>query len=98
VETIFSEQVKYLAAEGDLLISFSSEVDPGPIMSAVMEARRMHCRTIAVTGSGGKKLASLCDAALLIPAADRQRLQTAYCLVGNLWRESLLKDLKKLSK
>jgi D-sedoheptulose 7-phosphate isomerase len=52
-----------------------------------MSARQIGCKTIGLTGSGGKKLASLCEACILVPATRTARIQEAHITIGHIWCE-----------
>ncbi len=86
-ERIFSRQVEALARPGDLLIAISTSGNSPNVNAAVMAARRTGCRTLGMTGAGGKKLASLCDECLLIPATRTARIQEAHITVAHIWCE-----------
>ncbi|CAN5615708.1 hypothetical protein BH18ACI3_BH18ACI3_16900 [soil metagenome] len=86
-ERVFSRQVDALAAEGDCLIGISTSGNSPNVIAAVMSARRKGCRIIGMTGSKGKKLAALCDAALMVPAERTARIQEAHITVAHIWCE-----------
>lgn len=86
-ERIFSRQVEALARKGDLLIAISTSGNSPNVNAAVMTARQIGCQTLGMTGSGGKKLASLCDECLLIPATRTSRIQEAHILIAHIWCE-----------
>lgn len=86
-ERVFSRQVDALAAEGDCLIGISTSGNSPNVISAVMAARRKGCRIIGMTGAKGKKLAALCDAALMVPAERTARIQEAHITVAHIWCE-----------
>lgn len=86
-ERIFSRQVEALAIEGDVLVGFSTSGNSPNIIAAIMEARRIGCQTIGLTGAKGKKLASLCDASVLVPSERTSRIQEAHITIGHLWCE-----------
>ena len=84
---IFSRQVEALAQEGDLLIAISTSGNSPNIIEAVMTARRIGCQTLGLTGANGKKLASLCDESILVPAERTARIQEAHILIAHIWCE-----------
>ncbi len=86
-ERIFARQVEALASEGDLLIAISTSGNSPNIIAAVMSAREIGCRTIGMTGAKGKKLASLCDRCVLVPAERTARIQEAHITIGHIWCE-----------
>lgn len=86
-ERVFARQVEALAREGDLLIGISTSGNSPNINAAVMSARKKGCSTIGLTGKGGKKLASLCDLAILVPEVRTARIQEAHITIGHIWCE-----------
>lgn len=86
-ERIFARQVEALAESGDLLIGISTSGNSANIAAAVMTARERGCVTIGLTGAKGKKLAGLCDAAVLVPSEKTARIQEGHNAIGHLWCE-----------
>lgn len=86
-ERIFARQVEALANSGDCLIAISTSGNSPNVISAVMKAREKGCKVIGMTGSGGKKLAGLCDACLMVPSARTARIQEAHITVAHIWCE-----------
>ena len=86
-ERVFSRQVEALAREGDLLIAISTSGNSQNTNLAVMSARRIGCKTLGLTGANGKKLASLCDSSILVPASKTARIQEAHITIGHIWCE-----------
>ena len=86
-ERTFSRQIESLASEGDCLVAISTSGNSPNVIAAVMEARRRGTRVIGLTGRGGKKLASLADAAILAPSARTARVQEVHLAVIHIWCE-----------
>lgn len=86
-EKIFSRQVEALASPGDCLIAISTSGNSPNVISAVMAARNAGCKIVGMTGAKGKKLASLSDACLMVPAARTARIQEAHITVAHIWCE-----------
>jgi D-sedoheptulose 7-phosphate isomerase len=86
-EQVFARQVEAFAVKGDLLIGISTSGNSPNVAAAIMKARERGCKTIGLTGAKGKKLAGLCDAAVLIPAERTSRIQEGHNAVGHLWCE-----------
>jgi D-sedoheptulose 7-phosphate isomerase len=86
-ERIFSRQIEALARPGDLLIAISTSGNSPNVCAAAMTARRMGCQTLALTGANGKKLASLCDESILVPAERTARIQEIHIIIAHLWCE-----------
>jgi D-sedoheptulose 7-phosphate isomerase len=86
-ENVFSRQVDALAAAGDLLIAISTSGNSPNVIKAVMTARGRGCKVLGMTGAGGKKLASLCDACILVPSDRTSRIQEAHITIAHIWCE-----------
>jgi D-sedoheptulose 7-phosphate isomerase len=86
-ERVFARQVDALAADGDCLIAISTSGNSPNVIAAVMSARAKGCKVVGMTGSKGKKLASLCDACLLVPSERTARIQEGHITVAHIWCE-----------
>jgi len=93
-ERVFARQVEALALEGDLLIAISTSGNSPNVVAAVMAARDFGCTVIGMTGAKGKKLASLCDECILVPAERTARIQEAHITIAHIWCEILDDRLK----
>ncbi len=93
-ERIYARQVEALARPGDVLIAISTSGNSPNIISAVMSGRKSGCQVIGLTGANGKKLASLCDLCVLIPAERTARIQEAHITVGHVWCEIIDERIK----
>lgn len=96
-ERVFSRQVEALAKKDDLLIAISTSGNSPNVISAVMSARQIGCKVLAMTGENGKKLASLSDCCLLIPFLRTARIQEAHITIAHIWCEIIDKKFKGLS-
>ncbi len=88
-ERIFARQVEALAATGDCLIAISTSGNSRNVIAAVMEARKQGCKVIGMTGANGKKLASLCDACIMVPSTRTARIQEAHITIAHIWCEMI---------
>jgi len=86
-ESVFSRQVDANAVEGDCLIAISTSGNSPNVLAAVMSARSRGCSVVGLTGKGGKKLAGLCDACVLVPSGRTARIQEAHITVAHIWCE-----------
>lgn len=86
-DRVFARQVEALGRDGDVLVGISTSGNSPNVLAAAMAARNLKMRTIALTGAGGKKLASLCDRAVMIPSTRTARIQEAHLTVIHLWCE-----------
>lgn len=94
-ERIFARQVEALAQPGDLLIGISTSGNSPNVVAAIMKAREIGCATVGLTGARGKKLAGLCDAAVLVPAERTSRIQEGHNAVGHFWCELVDAELEE---
>lgn len=94
-EQIFSRQVEALASPGDVLIGISTSGNSPNVIAAVMAAQRMGVGTVGLTGAKGKRLASLCNASVLVQSSRTARIQEAHNLIGHLWCEMVDELLKQ---
>ncbi len=92
-ERVFSRQVEALANEGDVLIGISTSGNSPNVIAAIMSGRQIGCQTIGMTGAKGKKLASLCDACILVPAERTARVQEVHSTISHIWCEMLDKKM-----
>lgn len=83
-DRVFTRQIESLAREGDCLIAISTSGNSSNVIAAVMEARRRGCKVIGFTGADGKKLASLADVSLIIPAKRTARIQEAHIMIAHI--------------
>ena len=86
-EEVFARQVQALGSEGDVLIALSTSGTSPNVIKAAEAARRLKCRTIALTGGTGEPLASLCDISVSVPSQRTSRIQEAHITIGHLWCE-----------
>jgi D-sedoheptulose 7-phosphate isomerase len=84
-EQVFARQVDALAVSGDVAVAISTSGASPNVLAAVMAARRRGCMVIGLTGARGKQLASVCDAAVLVPSMRTARIQEAHITIGHLW-------------
>jgi D-sedoheptulose 7-phosphate isomerase len=94
-ERIFARQVDALASEGDCLIAISTSGNSPNVIAAVMAARSRGCSIIGLTGSNGKKLASLSDRCITVPSARTSRIQEAHITIAHIWCQIIDADFAK---
>ena len=97
-ERVFARQVESLADEGDCLIAISTSGNSPNVVAAIMEARRNGCKIIGLSGKGGKKIASLSDVSVLVPALRTARVQEAHITIAHIWCEMVDEAFRGVSK
>jgi len=88
-ERVFARQVEALAAPGDCLVAISTSGNSRNVIAAAMTARSIGCTVIGLTGAAGKKLASLCDASIMVPSERTSRIQEAHITIAHIWCEAV---------
>jgi D-sedoheptulose 7-phosphate isomerase len=86
-DQVFSRQVEALANPGDVLVALSTSGSSPNVLAAVTAARARGCRTVALTGARGEKLAALCDVAVVVPSDSTARIQECHITIGHAWCE-----------
>ncbi|WP_431857333.1 D-sedoheptulose-7-phosphate isomerase [Azospirillum sp.] len=80
-ETVFSRQVEAYGRSGGVLLGLSTSGNSPNVVAAFEMARSLGVGTIALTGEGGGKLASLSDVLLAVPSRSTPLIQQAHiCL------------------
>jgi D-sedoheptulose 7-phosphate isomerase len=67
-EQIFARQLKNLANVNDLLVVISSSGNSNNLIEAILQAKQIGMRTVAVTGFDGGKISSLVDTNVHVPS------------------------------
>ncbi|MDD5557209.1 MAG: D-sedoheptulose 7-phosphate isomerase [bacterium] len=83
-EHAFDRQVRAHGREGDVLLSISTSGASPNVINAVLEARRIGMRTVALSGRDGGELARAAEVCLTIPADSSPRIQEAHGAVGHV--------------
>jgi rfaE bifunctional protein nucleotidyltransferase chain/domain len=85
VEFLFARQIEALAKSGDCAVAICPAGTSVSVLAGVEASRRSGCRTVALTGADGGRLASFCDAAVLVPSDVAARVEEVHLAVGHLW-------------
>lgn len=64
---VFSQQIKLLGRQGDVLLCFSASGNSINLINAVEEAKKLDVLTVGVTGFDGGHLKELCDISIHTP-------------------------------
>lgn len=83
-EGIFERQVEAIGRSGDSLIGISTSGNSKNVLRAVNFARDKEIRTIALTGKGGGKLATIAEFSIKVPSDDTQLIQEAHISIGHV--------------
>src|SRR5213080_5618524 len=67
-DEIFARQVQASLQPGDVAVGISTSGRSPNVIKGVNEARRIGAKTVALTGSGGRQFAALCDHKVIVPS------------------------------
>jgi D-sedoheptulose 7-phosphate isomerase len=90
---VFSRQIEALGEKGDMALGLSTSGNSPNIILAFESARKKGIKTIAVTGNGGGKMASVCDYLLDVPSKETPRIQEVHLLILHILAEEIEKRL-----
>lgn len=88
-DEVFSEQVKNLLHEGDLLITLSGSGNSKNVVKATLTAKKMHVNTLAICGYDGGRLKEESDHSVWIRSNDMQLCEDAHTVFGHMVMKSL---------
>lgn len=83
-EYMFSRQVEALANEGDSVIGISTSGNSSNVIQGILEAKKINCTTIGLSGKDGGKLKEICDYNIIIPSESTARIQEIHILIGHI--------------
>ena len=81
---VFARQIEALCRREDLLIGISTSGNSANVLHAIEAAKTLGATTVAWTGEGGGKLASIADLTLAVPSRVTARVQEAHILIGHI--------------
>jgi D-sedoheptulose 7-phosphate isomerase len=65
--SVFSQQIKLLGRQGDVLICFSASGNSVNLIHAVEAAKKLNIQTVGITGFDGGQLKNICDLSIHTP-------------------------------
>lgn len=77
-DAVFSRQVTALGRPGDALVAISTSGNSASVVRAAEAARAAQMTVVALTGAGGGRLATTCDALLAVPSRHVARIQEVH--------------------
>ena len=91
-DEVFSEQVKNLLHEGDLLITLSGSGNSKNVVKASLTAKEMHVNTLTICGYDGGRLKEVSDHSVWIRSNDMQLCEDAHTVFGHMVMKSLCNE------
>ncbi len=83
-ENVFARNVEGLGNSGDVLLVISTSGNSANVIEAVKMAHTKDMKVIGLLGSGGGKLKSEVDLAIVIPSSNIQRIQEGHITVAHI--------------
>ena len=91
-ESVFAEQLKNWAAEGDVLIAISGSGNSPNILRAVEYANSVGCTTVGCTTSESGKLRELVKLPLLVPSGNMGHLEDCFYMMTHILCYAFIDD------
>lgn len=83
-DEVFARQLRGIGTNGDVLVGISTSGNSANVIKAMSAARDMGIRTIALTGQGGGKMASVADLCIAVPSGKTNQIQEMHIAIGHL--------------
>ncbi|MBI2135306.1 SIS domain-containing protein [Candidatus Woesearchaeota archaeon] len=83
-EHVFSEQLKNLVQEGDIVIGISSSGKSRNVINAINLAKKMKAKTIGLVGFDGGQLKNMVDFKILVKKNDYGMVEDAHSMIQHL--------------
>jgi len=92
-ELTFARQIEAIGKKGDVVIGISTSGKAHNVIAAVIKAKEMEIKTVALTGGDGGELAELTDISIIIPSKRTPRIQEAHITIGHIICELVEEEL-----
>lgn len=83
-DCVFVEQLKNFAHAGDLVMCISGSGNSPNVLRAMEYANSIGCKTIALTGRDGGKLAPMAQLSVRVPVPHMGRIEDAHMIVCHM--------------
>lgn len=81
---LFERQVYALGRPGDLALAISTSGNSPNVLRAVLAARELDLKTLALTGRNGGELAGMTELALIVKDQSTQRIQETHLTIAHI--------------
>lgn len=95
---VFERQIEANAVKDDVVVAISTSGKSPNVIYGIKKAKKIGCRTIALTGRDGGELVKLCDVSIMVPSNNTPRIQEAHIAIIHIICELLDKELDKNAK
>ena len=83
-EDAFARQTEGLMQSGDILIGLSTSGNSENVYRALIKAREVGGKTIALLGKAGGKIKDISDLSIIVPSDNTARIQESHILIGHI--------------
>ena len=92
-ENVFARAIEAVGCKGDVLVGITTSGNSTNVLKAFEKAHKIGVSTIAMTGKGGGKIASMSDLLINVPSTCTPRIQEAHIMIGHIVCELVEKEL-----
>ena len=92
-EDIFSRQIEALARKNDFLIVISTSGNSQNIINALIRAKELGVKTLALLGKDGGEAKKIADDFLIVSSQSTARIQESHILIGHILCEIIEAEL-----
>ena len=92
-ENVFARAIEAVGRKGDVLVGITTSGNSANVLEAFEKAHEIGVSTIAMTGNGGGKIASMSDLLINVPSTCTPRIQEAHIMIGHIVCELVEKEL-----
>jgi D-sedoheptulose 7-phosphate isomerase len=92
-DQVYARMTEALGQKGDLLWAFSTSGNSPNILLAIEKAHSVGMKVAGFTGSGGGKMAGMCDWLINVPSDDTPRIQESHIMIGHILCEWIEHEL-----
>lgn len=92
---VFSRQVEALANKDDVLIGISTGGTSKNIISAIVLANKLNCKTIGLSGKSGGEFNNVCSLNIVVASDNTPRIQEMHILIGHVICDLIEKEFSK---
>ncbi|HEY3826644.1 MAG TPA: SIS domain-containing protein [Bryobacteraceae bacterium] len=83
-DCVFAEQLRNFAAPGDVVMALSGSGNSANVVNAIEYANSIGCRTIALSGRDGGKLAPMAQLSIHVAEPHMGRIEDAHLMVCHM--------------
>ncbi len=82
-ENLFARQVEAHGKRGDIFFAISTSGKSPNVLRAIVKAKELGLKTVALTSEKGVEMASMCDFAIQAPSTITPKIQECHIVIGH---------------